>query len=159
MLVAHQSQLPHAGDHFYFKRGTPASWADGNYVLIGEDSVDFEVTLTDINLSDQIVTLVVRHVPPAQPEVKTVADCMRAPVGDTQNNWVQVSKTSDGKYAAAIGKKTFDVHIRVSLVNGTIVSATIDNPVEVLERDCADAALTACGNPARYQIRRHVEVH
>jgi hypothetical protein len=113
MLVAHQGQLPHAGDHFYFKRGTPASWADW----------------------------------------------MRAPVGDTQNNWVQVSKTSDGKYAAAIGKETFDVQIRVSLVNGTIVSATIDNPVEVLERDCADAALTACGNPARYQIRRHVEVH
>src|SRR2546427_633244 len=75
MLVAHQGQLPHAGDHFYFERGTPASWADGNYVLIGEDSVDFEVTLTDINLSDQIVTLVVRHVPPAKPEVKTVADC------------------------------------------------------------------------------------
>jgi hypothetical protein len=109
MLVAHQGQLPHAGDHFYFKRGTPASWADGNYVLIGEDSVDFEVTLTDINLSDHIVMLVVRHVPPAMPEVKTVADWMRAPVGDTQNNWVQVSKTSDGKYAAAIGKETFDV--------------------------------------------------
>jgi hypothetical protein len=159
MLVAHQGPLSHAGDHFYFKHGTSASWADGNYVLIGEDSVDFEVTLTDINLSDQIVTLVIRHVPPAKPEIETVADWMRAPVGDTQNNWVQVSKTSDGKYVAAIGKETFDVQIRVSLVNGKIVSAAIDNPVEVLQRDCTDVALTACDSPVRYQIRRRVEVH
>src|ERR1700719_4827318 len=28
-----------AGDHFYFKRGAPNSWADGNYVLLGQDSI------------------------------------------------------------------------------------------------------------------------
>jgi hypothetical protein len=76
---------------------------------------------------------------------------MRAPVADTPNNWVPTSKPSDG-YAAAIGKELFDVQIRVSLVNGKIVSATIDNPVEVLERDCADEALPACGDPMAIRL-------
>src|SRR5215471_20077898 len=33
--------LVHAGDHSYVKFGRPASWADGAYVLLGEDSIDF----------------------------------------------------------------------------------------------------------------------
>jgi hypothetical protein len=32
----------------------------------------------------------------------------------------------------------------------------MDNPVEVLERTCNDAALSDCGSPVRYGIRRQI---
>jgi hypothetical protein len=50
------------------------------------------------------------------------------------------------------------VEISVSLVDGEILSATMDNPVSVLARECADAELAKCGNPERYQIRREIEI-
>jgi hypothetical protein len=57
-----------------------------------------------------------------------------------------------------VGKETFDVELKVSLDDGKILSATLDNPVEVLARECADAALSSCGEPVRYQIHRQVEI-
>ena len=83
---------------------------------------------------------------------------MRTPVVDTPNNWVSVRKGSNGKYVAAVGKETFDDVIQISLTDGRVLPATMDNPVEVLERECGDAALTACGPATRYQIRRRITV-
>jgi hypothetical protein len=34
-------------------------------------------------------------------------------------------------------------------MDGKILSATLDNPVQVMARDCADVA--SCGNSVRYQ--------
>lgn len=156
--VARQGQSSSVGDHFYFKHGTPNSWADGTYVILGQDSIDFDVTLTAIHTVEGTLSLRVRHVPPEKPEISLPATWMREPVADTPNNWVEVSKTADGKYTAAVGKETFDVVLTISLANGRIVSGSIDNPVQVMERDCADAALASCGNPVRYEIRRQVEI-
>jgi hypothetical protein len=149
-----------SGDHFYFgaMSNTPNSWADGVSTLIGEDVIAFDITLTDIDAANKIATLEVRHVPPANPKIKLPAEWMRAPVADTRNNWVELQKNSDGKYSGSVGKETFDAIIKISLVDGKILSATLDNPVEVIERDCADVALTNCGEPMRYQIRRQIEL-
>jgi hypothetical protein len=148
------------GDHFYFDAmaNTPNSWADGTYTIIGEDVIAFDITLTDIDAANKIATLEVRHVPPANPQIKLPAEWMRTPVADTPNNWVELQKTSDGKYSGQVGKETFDVIMKISLVDGKILSATLDNPVEVIERDCTDIALTKCSEPLRYQIRRQVEI-
>jgi hypothetical protein len=81
---------------------------------------------------------------------------MTTPVGASKNNWVQVEKGSDGKYIAGVGQETFDVKIKLALATGQILSATMDNPVEVTERACNDAALTDCGNPQHYTIRRQI---
>jgi hypothetical protein len=83
---------------------------------------------------------------------------MLKPVSDTANNWVQVEKTKDGKYRAGVGKETFTVEIKLSLADGKILSATMDNPVETIERECEDAALTKCGDPKPHPIRRQVEI-
>lgn len=100
----------------------------------------------------------VRHVSPAQPDIRLLAAWMRSPVAGTPNNWAQVSKNQAGKYTAAVGMETIDVELKVSLENGTVLSATMDNPVEVLERECADAALAHCGDPVRYRVRRQIEI-
>jgi hypothetical protein len=157
-LANRTGQLTHAGDHFHFSSGTANSWADGTYVLIGEDSIDFDFTLKAVNQSNKTATIVVQHVPPAKPQVKLPAPWMETPVADTPHNWVEVKKNNEGKYTAAVGKETFDVVIHISLVDGKILSATIDNPVKTQERECADAALTQCGAPKPHNIRRQIEI-
>jgi hypothetical protein len=156
-LALRQDGLKHAGDHAYIKVGGPASWADGNYVVLGEDSIDFDLTLKAVDTASHVATLVARHVPPSQPTVKLPAEWMHQPVADTPNNWVDVKK-NNGKYVAEVGKETFDVEIKVSLADGKILSATLDNPVEALKRECSDAVLSDCGAPVRHQIRRQIEL-
>ena len=157
-MAAKQSSVAHAGDHVYVKLGGPNSWADGNYVVLGEDSIDFDITLKEVNPSTQIATLLVKHVPPAQPKVKLPAPWMQAPVAGTPNNWVNVSKNGAGKYDAQVGKETFDVEIKVGMKDGKILSATIDNPVQATKRECADAAFLDCGPPSALKIHRQIEL-
>jgi hypothetical protein len=156
-LVIQQS-LQKSGDHTYVKSGTANSWADGVNTILGQDSIDFAITLSEVNAHNHTAKVVVRHVPPQKPQIQTPVKWMEAPVADTPNNWVEVSKANDGKYFAEIGKETFDVELTISLADGKILSATMDNPVVVLARQCADAALTQCGEPEHYQIRRQVEI-
>jgi hypothetical protein len=158
-LAIQQSDLKRPGDHAYVKVGTPSSWADGNYVILGEDSIDFDLTLKEIDSANQVAALLVKHVPPAQPKVKLPAAWMQAPVADTPNNWVQVSKNQSGKYDAGVGKETFDVEIKVSLKDGKILSATLDNLVKTRRRQCSDAALLDCGEPSDHTIHRQIELH
>src|ERR1700675_2876998 len=58
-LAVKTGQLAHAGDHFYVKNGTPSSWADGTYVLTGESSIDFDLTLKAVNTADHTALLLV----------------------------------------------------------------------------------------------------
>ncbi|HLK65870.1 MAG TPA: hypothetical protein VKU19_20675 [Bryobacteraceae bacterium] len=156
-LATKVGKLTRAGDHFYQKVGVPASWADGDNVVLGEDSIDFDITLTSIDESAKIATLLVQHVPPEQPQVRLPATWMRDPVADTPNNWVQVTR-KDGRLVAAVGKETFDVRMEVSIVDGKILSGTIENPVRAKERTCQDAALTKCGDSRPLQILRNIEI-
>jgi hypothetical protein len=159
-LATKLNKFAKPGDHFYFDAmsHTPNSWADGNYTIIGEDVIAFDITLVDIDATNKIATLEVRHVPPPNPQIKLPADWMHTPVADTPNNWVELQKSGDGTYSGQVGKETFDAIMKISLIDGKILSATLDNPVEVIERDCTDLALTKCGEPMRYQIRRQVEI-
>jgi hypothetical protein len=156
MLTMSQKDLVHAGDHVYVKNGTPNSWADGFRVVFGQDAIDFDVTLQAVDQAAKIATVVVRHVPPAESQIKMPAAWMLTPVGASANNWAEVEKGQNGKFTAAVGRETFEADIKVSLETGRILSATMDNPVDVLERECDDAALTVCGSPVRYGIRRQI---
>lgn len=159
MLIAHsKGGLERAGDHFYVKFGTPSSFADGTYVILGQSSIDFDVTLTAVNRADRFAVVTVKHVPPQEPQIKIPAEWMKPPVADTPNNWIQLTRRGPDKYIAAIGKETFTAEIKLSLEDGRILHATLDNPVEVRERECSDAALTQCGDAVRYRILRKVEI-
>jgi len=88
---------------------------------------------------------------------------MKPPVADTPN-WTEIhrnfaSQSDADKYVAAVGKEIFEVELKVSLGDGKIISGKIDNPVEVLERNCSDLTLTVCAAPVRYQILRQIEIH
>jgi hypothetical protein len=158
-LAIKDGRLKRAGDHMLFPHGTANSWADGSYVTLGEDAIDFDITLTAVDRMAGVATLLVRHVPPANPVIRLPADWMRQPVADTANNWVQVQRSSDGKaFDAAVGKETFDVELQVSLADGRILRATMDNIVDVLERRCRDGALDDPGQPVRYRIHRQIAI-
>jgi hypothetical protein len=156
-LAMKQPELVREGSRVVVPRATPNSWADGKRVLVGEDAIDFEITLETLDAAAGVATVVVAHVPPPQPRVQFPAPWMRAPVGDTPNNWVQVAKSDKG-YEASVGKETFEVRMMVNFESGKIIWAEMDNTVQVLERSCADAALMNCGAPARRQIKRHIEL-
>ena len=127
------------------------------YVVLGQDSIDFDVSLTKIDLEAKTFTLTVRHVPPPQQVVKVPAEWMRAPVADTLNNWVEVKK--DGReYVAAVGKETFDVEMTLSLVDGKILSGKLDNTVDPVFRKCSDEKLEKCGGSERHKIKRNIEI-
>jgi hypothetical protein len=156
-LAARSGKLARAGDRAYHRHGTPASWADGSRVILGQSSIDFDMTLADMDPSRELATLVVRHVPPQQPEVNLPAAWMREPVAGTPNNWVQVSRKDD-KFTAAVGQETFDVRIRVSLADGKMLSGTMDNLVQAVERDCTGSVLSNCGSPRPRRIQRRITV-
>jgi hypothetical protein len=157
-LAMNQKNLTHAGDHVLLKHGAPNSWADGTYVIFGQDSIDFDITLESTDQTTQTANVVVRHIPPAEMQIKFPASWMLSPVSTSPNNWIEVEKNSAGKFAAQIGMETFLANIKLSLATGRILSATMDNPVEVLQRDCDDAALTVCGSPLRYSIKREISL-
>ena len=157
-LAIQQGNLNRAGDHTYVKFGTTASWADGNYVLLGEDSIDFDLTLKEVDSAKQVATLLARHVPPKEPAVKLPAAWMHTPVSDTPNNWVEAKRNNAGKYDVEVGKETFDVEIKVSLADGKILSATLHNPVEAIKKECSDATFSSCGDSTPHHILRQIEL-
>ncbi|MGA2216752.1 MAG: hypothetical protein ABSG51_01610 [Terracidiphilus sp.] len=151
--------LTKAGDHFYFRNPMPASsWADGVHTLIGESAIDFDMTLKAVDAAAGTAVLVVKHVPPEKSPVKLPADWMQKPVGDAPNNWVGVTKEQNGSYTAAVGEENFTVEIKLSLADGRILSATMDNPVKTIERTCEDAALTKCGDVRPHEILRKIDI-
>jgi hypothetical protein len=155
----HQGRLVDTGDHVHVLHGQPNRWADGTRVVIGEDCIDFDLTLVEV--SAERARLRVRHVPPAETSITLPAEWMRVPVGDKPNNWVQVVKDageSSPSYIAAVGNEVFEVDIWVERPTGRIVSATMDNPVNVVQRRCSDEALADCEDPVSYQIFRRIEL-
>jgi hypothetical protein len=150
--------LARPGDRARFPRNTTNSWADGRSVILGEDAVDFEMTLLSIDSTNGRAKLQVRHVPPATAVVHPPAAWMQVPLYDTPNNWVEIAKSADTSYVAGVGRETFDVQIDVRLADGSILAATMDNPVDVLERVCRDPALMSCSAARRYQILRRISL-
>jgi hypothetical protein len=157
-LAIKTGQLSKPGDHFYFYMPITPSWADGNQVLVGESSIGFDMTWKSTNAAEQTAILVIRHVPPEKPTVHLSADWMQKPVADTPNNWVQVKKSPDGKFEAAVGKETFDVELKVDLKDGKILHGLMKNPVTTIERNCTDASLTQCDAPRPHEILRTIEI-
>jgi len=156
-LAMRQASLRQAGDRSYLSNSVVASWADGAVTILGEDHIDFDVTLTTVDTTSGVATFLIKHVPAPIPKIRLPADWMRAPVADTPNNWVQVRKTAAG-FAASVGKETFDVRMQVSMTDGRIMSATLENPVTKITRDCLDIALTQCGEPRPDPTLRHIEI-
>ena len=157
-LAMRQKDLIHAGDHVFVKRSVPNSWAYGTHVLLGQDVIDFDISLQSVDEAAHTAMLIVRHVPPAELQLKLPTAWMLKPVGSRPNNWVQVEKTQEGKYIAGIGLETFEADIKISLLSGRILSATMDNPVDVLQRTCDDADLATCGEDSHYRIRRQIRL-
>ncbi len=157
LFLARQFHFTQAGQHGTFAHGKPNSWADGKHVLLGQDAIDFDVTLKEVDADAHTATLLVRHVPPAHPQIKLPAAWMRTPVAGSSNNWVEVEKTDDG-YLVQVGQETFDVTLKVDTADGKILSAQMHNPIIAVQRTCRDAELAQCGVQVPQTITRDVEL-
>jgi hypothetical protein len=157
-LALRMGALKKPGDHFYFPMPFNPSWADGTHVLLGEDSIAFDMTWKSTNEADHTALILIRHLPPAKPTVHLTADWMKKPVADTPNNWVEIEKTDDGKFEADVGNETFDVELKIDLTNGKILSGSMDNTVKTIHCTCEDQELTKCGDPVPHEINRKIEI-
>src|SRR4051812_31436347 len=101
-LAIREGDLEKAGDHFTHP-GPISSWADGMKVILGQEAINFEVSLALVDTGRGIAMLAVRHVPPVDSPLKFPARWMAAPIADTPNNWVQITK-DNGRYIASVGK-------------------------------------------------------
>ncbi len=158
LLAARQKGLLHPGDRAYVKKEGANSWADGHYVILGQDAIDFDIQLAEVTDAEHTAVLLVRHVPPATPGITIPVAWMREPVGAGPNNWVEVRKARDGRILAGIGRETFDVRMTVGVEEGQILQATLTNRVDESGRTCADASLKTCGDPERHLIERRIEL-
>jgi hypothetical protein len=152
----HQGRLLKPGDRIHVPHGQPNSWADGTHVTLGEDCIDFDLALESVEPAR--ARLRVRHVPPKETTIRLPAAWMQERVHkDAPNNWAQVQRGEDG-FVAAAGHEIFDVAIEIERPSGCILSATMDNPVDIVQRHCADESLKEPGEPARYRIHRRIEL-
>ncbi len=154
-LAAKSPRLARAGDQVRIPGRGANSWADGRNVILGQDAVDFVITLLKVDSAARIAQVLVQHVPPAAGRVPLPADWMQSPVDSAPNNWVQV-EPAGGKFVAGVGQESFDVWLVVSLADGRILAARMDNPVDIVERTCTDRALTECDPGVRGRIRRQI---
>ena len=157
-LANRMGVLKKPGDHFYFPMPFNPSWADGTHVLLGEDSIAFDMTWKSTNEADHTALIVIRHVPPAKPTVKLPVDWMKTPVADTPNNWVEIEKEEDGKFDAGVGQETFDVELKIDLTDGKILSGSMDNTVKTIHCTCEDQQLTKCSERVPHEIKRKIEI-
>ena len=158
-LAARMPGLAKSGDHAFWGHNRSHSWADGRAILVGEDAIDFDVTLRELNAADKTATLVVRHIPPTDPAINMTAAWMRPPVtASASNNWTQLVRDPPGRYTASVGAETITVTLVIDLADGKPLSGTMENAIEVRERECEDVAATRCGEPVRYRITRIVQL-
>jgi len=153
----HQNKLLKPGDKTYFKYSKPSSWADGKIVIIGEDCIDFDFTLGEV--TDTYSKLVVEHVSPKTGVcIQIPAEWMSEPVTKEHNNWVQVVKNpKTGEFEAGVGYEYFKVDIKVDAI-GKILSAFMNNPVQIRQKTCSDIELLNCGPPVEYEILRQIRL-
>lgn len=155
LLLAMRANLVEPGQTAYVPRTTPNSWADGHYVLVGQDVVDFAITVESVNAAEHTETLLIQHVPPPALHVQLPAQWMQEPATATPNNFVQVSKQDDA-FIAETGKETFDVRLVVDTRDGHMLSAAMHNPVVLAVRTCTDRELTKCGPETSKTILREI---
>jgi hypothetical protein len=155
LLLAMRANLVRSGQTAYVSRVTPNSWADGHYVLVGQDVVDFSLKVESANLAEHTETLLIQHVPPPALHIQLPAKWMQGTARATPNNFVQVSKQGD-EFIAETGTETFDVRLVVDTGDGHMLSAAMHNPVVLAVRTCTDRELTKCGLESSKTILREI---
>ncbi len=146
-LAIRQPSIQNPGDHVYLKTAVASSWGSG------QDCIDFEITLLNINQTKRVGEIKVNHVPPEKMCIKTPAKWMNAQVTKAPNNWFDI-KHRNGKWLASAGMETFEVIQQVDLKAGKILSATMANPVIFQSRECTDEKLLNCSEPTSHKIVR-----
>jgi hypothetical protein len=155
LLLAIKSKLAHEGQKDYVSRSTPNSWADGQRILLGQDVVDFSLTVVTVNPTDHTETLLIQHLPPPILHIQQPVKWMENEHPTAPNNFVQVSKEQDG-FVAETGRETFEVRLIIDSRDGRILSATMHNPVLLRTRTCTDRELTQCSSERPRTILRDI---
>ncbi|MFC1745855.1 hypothetical protein ACFL35_17820 [Candidatus Riflebacteria bacterium] len=113
-----------------------SSWADGQFIILGEDCIDFRVTFQN-NKKNKPLLRVEHIAPESNLDINLPEKWMNVPIGQGKNNWVQIAKMKN-MFGVSYGYEYFDVHIYIDPEDGKINYASMYNPVERLNRICKE---------------------
>lgn len=164
LSLATRYNLTAAGQQAFFASKKSNSWADGHYTLLGQDAIDFKITLTSVDPDAHTATVEVQHVPPSQLHIELPAAWMHTPVAGTPNNWVQVQRDENASgnapgYIAQVGQEEFDDTLVVDTQSGKLISAHMHNPVTMVSRNCRDEQLLDCDAATPHTIVRDIDLN
>ncbi len=126
------------GQPIHIPYNKPSSWADGEFLLIGEDCIDFKLTFQEQTLNKALMR--VEHFPPSENlKINLPEKWMQDVFPNGKTNWIQISKIpgKGEKLFVSYGYEYFDVHIYIDTKDGKILSANMYNPVEIMNRVCS----------------------
>ena len=153
-LVQKQSDLAKEGDQYYLKDSKANSWADKNILIQAEDAIDFSMSVLKKDDQAKTIEILIKHVPPEKESIKLKADWMKKPIGYRPNNWLQVKRLGAKKFAVSVGKEVIEVKVKLDLLYGKIIDASIDNTIEIKERVCFDETYQFCGRTSQYELKK-----
>jgi hypothetical protein len=153
-LVQKNWDIKKDGDNFYLKDSKSNSWADKTYLVQAEDAIDFSMSVLKRDEEAKTLEILIKHVPPEKESIKLKADWMKKPIGHRPNNWLQVKKLSAKKFAVSVGKEIIEVKIKLDLLYGKIIDASLDNTIEIKERICFDETYLFCGRTNEYELKK-----
>ncbi len=151
------------GQPILFPYNKPSSWADGHFVILGEDCINFRILFQN---DKKRPFLRVEHIAPEKNLNITFPEkWMKNTIGPGENNWVQIRRLNE-KYAVSYGYEYFDDHIYIDPETGIILYANMYNPVDFYTRVCGHiemnkksiTGITECGPISTQHIFRNITI-
>jgi hypothetical protein len=154
LLVQKHWDMNKNPDQFYLKDSLVNSWADKENLMRAEDSLDFFMTVIKQEPSNNILEIMIKHIPPEKQILKLNAEWMKKPIGTRSNNWLQVKKISSKKFMVSVGRESIEVKIKLDTLYGKIIDASFDRTIVMRERICLDETFLFCGRTNDYELKK-----
>jgi hypothetical protein len=154
LLVQKHWDMNKNPEQFYLKDSVINSWADNQNLVRAEDSIDFFMNVIKQEPSNNILEIMIKHIPPEKQTLKLNADWMKKPIGTRSNNWLQIKKITSKKLMVSVGRESIEVKIKLDTLYGKIIDASIDRTIVIRERICFDETYMFCGRTNDYELKK-----
>jgi len=145
-------KVTRAGETHTLPEAPKASWANGENIPVGEDCIRISVTLVEMNAETAIYRTT--FMPPESACLEMLKPWMEAEVVEGAPNNFQQQMNLGGAAAVMWGREEFVVTSTVRRSDGRILSATMDNRLDLRLKVGCDANLNSCKHELPMKIRR-----
>jgi hypothetical protein len=150
------NHLKQVGDIYEVPTTIKGDLKSGNMILKGEDC--FRVKLQYVSKKRKVATIITSFEPPKENCLNYYLPEMSAQVVDSTINNIQMVMSSKDKFNIQWGREEFIIETRVNTSNGTLLSATMDNPLSFKMKMNCNESYKECGFEMPFKIVRKLKV-